>query len=356
MSHVVTIRDIVKRFGDFNAVDHINLTVQNGEFFTLLGPSGCGKTTLLRMIAGFNEIDNGQILFDEKQINDLPAHKRNIGMVFQNYAVFPHMTVWENVAYGLKARNIKGDELNARVNEGLQAMKIEGLKDRQPSQLSGGQQQRVALARSIVIRPDLLLMDEPLSNLDAKLRLEMRSVIRKLQKSLSTTTIYVTHDQEEALAISDRIAVINAGKIEQIDTPDNLYNRPANRFVAGFIGTSNFISASAKKGTICILDSYVLETDLKSGYTGDIVICVRPEQIQLTAPDDSQLTGSISTATFLGSHYEYEVILPNSQMILINQYNEQKKLRTYDAGDQVGILFSADHMNVYNSDGTEGLL
>ena len=208
MSHGVIIKDAVKRYGDFTALKGVNLEIKQGEFFTLLGPSGCGKTTLLRMIAGFNSVDGGEICFDDKVINNLEAHKRDIGMVFQNYAIFPHLTVAENVAYGLKAKKYPKDQIPGKVEEALDLVQIKNLKDRKPNELSGGQQQRVALARAFVIEPGVLLMDEPLSNLDAKLRVQMRTVIKKLQRRLGITTIYVTHDQEEALAISDRIAIL----------------------------------------------------------------------------------------------------------------------------------------------------
>lgn len=242
MSHSIVIKDAVKRYGDFQAVNGISLTIQPEEFFTLLGPSGCGKTTLLRMIAGFNTIDGGAIYFDDTCINALPAHKRDIGMVFQNYAIFPHLTVAENVAYGLKAKKTPKDEIQRRVQEALELMQIGNLASRKPNELSGGQQQRVALARAVVIEPGLLLMDEPLSNLDAKLRVQMRAIIKKLQRRLGITTIYVTHDQEEALAISDRIAVMQNGNIMQVGTPEQVYRKPQNAFVAGFVGVSNFIS------------------------------------------------------------------------------------------------------------------
>ena len=213
MSNQVIIQNAVKRYGDFTALNGVSLDIQEGEFFTLLGPSGCGKTTLLRMIAGFNSIEGGDFYFGEKRINDVPAHKRDIGMVFQNYAIFPHLTVRENVAYGLKARKMPAKEIKPKVDEALELVQISHLADRKPNELSGGQQQRVALARAFVIEPSVLLMDEPLSNLDAKLRVQMRSVIKKLQRRLGITTIYVTHDQEEALAISDRIAVMKDGHI-----------------------------------------------------------------------------------------------------------------------------------------------
>lgn len=356
MSHKVSIRDAVKSYGDFHAVDHISLEIEEGEFFTLLGPSGCGKTTLLRMIAGFNEIDGGEIYFDDKLINYVPAHKRNIGMVFQNYAVFPHMTVKENTAYGLKARKIIGTELEKRVEEGLSMMKIDNLKDRRPSQLSGGQQQRVALARAIVIHPGLMLMDEPLSNLDAKLRLEMRSVIRKIQQNLGITTIYVTHDQDEALAISDRIAVVNSGHVEQLGSPHDIYRNPANQFVANFIGKSNFIKGSSDEDGFQVLGEARFDRKLKGSYQGDILVSVRPEQITLSRqPVENGLRAKIAASTFLGTHYEYEAALDNGQMVLANQYNVHH-LDVLYPGDAVNLSFSAEHMNVYTPDGKEALL
>lgn len=236
MSNQVIIQNAVKRYGDFTALNGVSLDIQEGEFFTLLGPSGCGKTTLLRMIAGFNSIEGGDFYFGEKRINDVPAHKRDIGMVFQNYAIFPHLTVRENVAYGLKARKMPAKEIKPKVDEALELVQISHLADRKPNELSGGQQQRVALARAFVIEPSVLLMDEPLSNLDAKLRVQMRSVIKKLQRRLGITTIYVTHDQEEALTLSDRVMVMAGGRIRQIDTPENLLRRPADAYVREFVG------------------------------------------------------------------------------------------------------------------------
>ena len=227
MSQPLMIEQVTKRYGDFVAIDDVSIAIEQGEFFTLLGPSGCGKTTLLRMIAGFNTIEAGEIKFGSTVINNIPAHKRNTGMVFQNYAIFPHLSVFDNVAYGLKARGHSAKEIEQEVDEVLSLVRMKEYKDRQPSQLSGGQQQRVAIARAIVIKPDVLLMDEPLSNLDAKLRVEMRTVIKKIQQNLGITTVYVTHDQEEALAISDRIAVMNLGiHIGPLD----IYTRPALRF------------------------------------------------------------------------------------------------------------------------------
>src|SRR3954447_19298606 len=228
----ITISNVSRSFGTVRAVDHVDLTVEEGEFFTLLGPSGCGKTTLLRMIAGFCELDSGEIRFGERRIDRLPAHVRDIGMVFQNYAVFPNLTVAGNVAYGLKARNVPATELARRVEEALALVQLSGYGERQPHQLSGGQLQRVAIARALVIRPQVLLFDEPLSNLDARLRVSMRGEIRALQKSLGITALYVTHDQEEAMSVSDRIALMNAGKLEQVGIPVDIYRKPVSRFAA----------------------------------------------------------------------------------------------------------------------------
>jgi iron(III) transport system ATP-binding protein len=231
----VQLKNITKKFDDVIAVNNISLTIHNGEFFSLLGPSGCGKTTVLRIIAGFYVPTSGEVLFNDKDVSTVPPNKRNTGMVFQNYALFPHMTVFENVAFGLRARKIPKQECRKRVDSALELVDLSGYCKRKVTLLSGGQQQRVALARAIVIEPAILLMDEPLSNLDAKLRRETRDQIRNLQKKLKITTIYVTHDQEEALTLSDRIAVMEKGVCQQMGTPDEIINNPANEFVASFI-------------------------------------------------------------------------------------------------------------------------
>ena len=241
MSKSIKVRNAVKKYGDQTIISNLSLDIKEGEFFTLLGPSGCGKTTLLRMIAGFNSIEGGDFYFGDARINDIDPAKRNIGMVFQNYAIFPNMNVEKNVAFGLKNRKLPKEEIQAKTDQFLKLMKIDEYRDRMPERLSGGQQQRVALARALAITPDVLLMDEPLCNLDAKLRVEMRTVIKEIQNSVGITTVYVTHDQEEAMAVSDRIAVMNHGDIQQIGTPKVLYQRPANLFVATFIGHTNVL-------------------------------------------------------------------------------------------------------------------
>ena len=348
-SQNVKIENATKIYGDFKACDHISLDIKGGEFFTLLGPSGCGKTTLLRMIAGFNTIDEGQIYFNDKLINHISADKRNIGMVFQNYAIFPHMTVEENVAYGLKARKIKGEELKNRSMEAMKMMQIDNLKDRMPSQLSGGQQQRVALARAVVIHPDVLLMDEPLCNLDAKLRVTMRTSIKKIQKQLNITTIYVTHDQEEALAISDRIAVIHDGKVEQLGAPKEIYTRPNNMFVANFIGTSGFLDGTAENGVVSINGSKKKITlPMKKSFKGAVKVSVRPEYATLGAPADGEIPGTITLATFLGDFMNYEIQLGDGKVIEVNEYTERMD-HLYEVGDKVSVHLMEKRISVFDA-------
>src|SRR6266852_5563699 len=256
---IIAIQGVSKRFGVVTAVDRVDLTVADGELFTLLGPSGCGKTTLLRLLAGFYQPDGGTIRFGDRVVNGLPPYERRIGMVFQNYALWPHMTVADNICYGLRLRKLPAAEVQARLQEGLRKVNLIGFEARYPGQLSGGQQQRVALARALVLNPDILLLDEPLSNLDAKIRVHVRGEIRKLQKELGITTIYVTHDQEEALSLSDRVAVMRDGKILQVAAPRTLYERPLNRFVADFVGTNNFISGICRERSA---ERAVVETPL----------------------------------------------------------------------------------------------
>ena len=352
MSHTVTIQDAIKRYGDFQALNGVNLTINPGEFFTLLGPSGCGKTTLLRMIAGFNTVDGGETPFDEKVIITLPAHKRDIGMVFQNYAIFPHLTVEENVAYGLKAKKVPKGEIDRRVKEALELVQIENLATRKPNELSGGQQQRVALARAFVIEPALLLMDEPLSNLDAKLRVQMRTIIKKLQRRLGITTIYVTHDQEEALAISDRIAVMQSGNIMQVGTPEQIYKKPENPFVAGFIGVSNFIDCQVSEKGVQLDAEYTIQPPLRRSYTGKALLSARPEQ--LFFGDKEGLAGEITLSVFLGDFVEYEIKLHSGQTIQLNEYTKDVNEVRPD-GQQVRVCMDPAKISLYEPDTGEVL-
>ena len=349
MSNQVIIQNAVKRYGDFTALNGVSLDIQEGEFFTLLGPSGCGKTTLLRMIAGFNSIEGGDFYFGEKRINDVPAHKRDIGMVFQNYAIFPHLTVRENVAYGLKARKMPAMEIKPKVDEALELVQISHLADRKPNELSGGQQQRVALARAFVIEPSVLLMDEPLSNLDAKLRVQMRSVIKKLQRRLGITTIYVTHDQEEALAISDRIAVMKDGHIMQIGTPRDIYAKPQNPFVAGFIGVSNFLDCevnapNAGNAAVSIKGELDITVPVSRAYTGSGKISARPEQLFFS---ESGMPGTILFSTFLGDFIEYEVQLNDGQNLIVNEYTKDTT-EIHSDGEKVHLSFDPMRISLYD--------
>lgn len=350
MSKTLNINGIVKYYGDFKAIDNVSLSIKPGEFFTLLGPSGCGKTTLLRMIAGFNSIEDGTIAFDDEVINDIPAYKRNIGMVFQNYAIFPHLSVFDNVAYGLRARKIPKDQIKAKVEEVLELVKMREFADRAPQQLSGGQQQRIALARAIVIQPAVLLMDEPLSNLDAKLRVEMRTVIKKIQNKLGITTVYVTHDQTEALAISDRIAVMNKGVIQQIGTPHEIYVNPENTFVAGFIGVTNFLDAFVDRGNVKIGGVYSLKMRPKEPFSGKGTISIRPEQINLLPPKGDDTDSMIEFSTFLGDFINYEVKLPWGQTVQVNEYlKDCHEIR--NVGDMVALAFDENMARFFTSDG-----
>ena len=350
MSNSVIIKDAVKKYGNFIALKGVSLDIKEGEFFTLLGPSGCGKTTLLRMIAGFNSIEGGEFYFGDKLINAVPAYKRDIGMVFQNYAIFPHLTVEENVAYGLKARKVPKAEIAPRVKEALELVQISHLAKRKPSELSGGQQQRVALARAFVIEPSVLLMDEPLSNLDAKLRVQMRTVIKKLQRKLGITTIYVTHDQEEALAISDRIAVMKDGVIMQCGTPTEIYAKPQNPFVAGFIGVSNFLDCTMEKGGLVdIKGELKVNVPVKSSYTGPAKLSARPEQLFFS---DTGMPGTVQFSTFLGDYVEYEVQLDDGQSLVVNEYTKDTT-EVYAAGEKVFLRFDPQRINVYAAESEE---
>ena len=303
---------ITKRFGATKAVDDVSFEVPRGSFATLLGPSGCGKTTTLRMIAGFYDPDEGDILLSGKRINELPAHRRGTAMVFQDYALFPHMTVKDNVGYGLRVQGVSGKERERRINETLEFVGLGGLGGRWPNQLSGGQQQRVAVGRALVVRPEILLLDEPLSNLDAKLRESLRWELRDLQQQLKMTFIYVTHDQDEALSLSDWIAVMNAGRVEQAGTPWEIYYHPRTAFLADFVGAVNLLPATVRemRGTEVVVSfgerSLTVNVPLGLSLTvgADVRLCVRPEAVGLAArgasPDGAAFPGTVARKAFLG--------------------------------------------------------
>jgi putative spermidine/putrescine transport system ATP-binding protein len=307
----VTLEHVLKRFGDVVAVNGIDLEVADGEFFSMLGPSGSGKTTTLRMIAGFELPTEGRILLHGQDVSRRPPFERDVNTVFQDYALFPHMSVSENVAYGLMIRKVPKSDREARVAEALRMVRLEGFERRRPSQLSGGQRQRVALARALINRPRVLLLDEPLGALDLKLREEMQLELKQIQQQVGITFIYVTHDQEEALTMSDRIAVFNAGRIEQIGTPADVYERPSTRFVAGFVGTSNLLTGAA---ALSILGS-------------DGTFTVRPEKIRLAAPDESAgpdetaTSGTIRQVVYVGPDTRYHVALDAGGELVVTQQN-----------------------------------
>jgi iron(III) transport system ATP-binding protein len=365
MSVPIHIERVIKRYGDLTIIPHLTENIKNGEFFTLLGPSGCGKTTLLRMIAGFNSIEGGEIRFGDQVINDIPAHKRNIGMVFQSYAIFPHLTVRENVEYGLKLRKLDKAEMKKRTDAILEVVKITEYQDRLPERLSGGQQQRVALARSIVIHPSVLLMDEPLSNLDAKLRVEMRSAIRDVQKQVGITTVYVTHDQEEALSISDRIAVMKKGEIQQTARPHTIYTRPYNIFVSTFIGHSNLfkgqVRVSGTEKAVVFNDGYVVPMDNLSDEAVDgmeVIISVRPEEFAI---HQEGLTCRIKTKVFLGKYVNYSLEFPEDRIVTDQPSIEYSQdlghaERVLEVGDTVTLKPNCMKINIFTADGERNII
>jgi spermidine/putrescine ABC transporter ATP-binding subunit len=339
-----------KRYGTVAALDNVSLKFVDGEFFGLLGPSGSGKTTLLRSIAGFIELDSGQVLLDGEDIGPIPVHKRDIGMVFQNYALFPHMTVFDNVAFGLSVRKMPSPEIKQRVDEILSLVRLAGLQERKPRQLSGGQQQRVALARALVTRPKVLLLDEPLGALDKHLREEMQVELRRIQREVGITTIFVTHDQEEAMTLSDRIAIMNQGKIVQLGAPLEVYEHPTNRFAAGFLGVANFL-----EGRVTAVSGDAARIDLKLGghalapagghRAGDAaLLAIRPEKISVEAGSaDSganRLAGTVISAIFSGSSTTYRVQV-GDQIIAVFQQNSTP--RRFQPDDKVTLHWSPEH-------------
>jgi iron(III) transport system ATP-binding protein len=358
MSVAITIRNAVKIYGKNIVIPDLSVEIKEGEFFTLLGPSGCGKTTLLRMIAGFNTIEGGEFYFGDKLVNELNPAKRNIGMVFQNYAIFPHLTVRQNVAFGLRTRKLSTEEIRTRTDEFLELMQISEYADRLPEKLSGGQQQRVALARALVIQPDVLLMDEPLSNLDAKLRVEMRAVIKEIQNKLNITTIYVTHDQEEAMAVSDRIAVMNRGVIQQIGSPQVLYQRPANKFVAGFIGKTNIITRALvpqeNTSKLLISDSYAIDMPvIHHQERKQVLVSIRPEDFQIVE-DTEGMAATVNDSIFLGLMTNYFVTLETGERADIIQESTINSI--YSKGSTIRLQVNVEKINVFSEDGAKNLL
>jgi spermidine/putrescine transport system ATP-binding protein len=338
----VRLERLTKRFDDVVAVDDITLDVEHGRFFALLGPSGCGKTTTLRMIGGFEEPTDGRILLGDRDVSGLPSFKRDVNTVFQSYALFPHLSIFENIAFGLRRRGIKGDDLRRRVLEGLELVGLGGLERRRPRQLSGGQQQRIALARALVNRPRVLLLDEPLGALDLKLRKQMQLELKRIQHEVGITFIHVTHDQEEAMTMADRIVVMNDGRIEQAGTPAELYERPATAFVAGFLGVSNLL-----EGTVAGPDKVRLGdgTDVTvpasalAGRSGSVAIGIRPEKIR---PDDGEinvLAGAVAESAYIGVSTQYIVETPAGSVTLYVQ-NDRPGAQGMAPGQRLSLSWS----------------
>lgn len=352
----LVLEDVVKIFAarggsdEVVAVDHVFIEIEEGELVTLLGPSGCGKTTTLRLIAGFEFPTEGTIRLDGQVINDEPPHKRDMSMVFQSYAIFPHLNVYENTAYGLNVQRMSKKEVRERVARSLELVELTGLENRAPNQLSGGQQQRVALARALVMEPKVLLMDEPLSNLDAKLREQMRTEIRRIQKGLAITSVYVTHDQVEAMTLSDRIVLMNEGRIEQIGTPIQIYREPQSRFVADFIGQANFVEGTVRDrqdGQLVLealgtrLSAAAPDGDLKPGDEATLV--VRPEMVEIDSPQ-GQVEGTVRRATYLGNVVEYEIDVGGQLLALVE--NDPRHTTVHPEGQIVRLRFLEDCLYV----------
>lgn len=361
MSVNIKIKNAVKRYGKTTIISNLSLEIREGEFFTLLGPSGCGKTTLLRMIAGFNTIEGGDFFFNDTRINDIDPAKRNIGMVFQNYAIFPHLSVKQNVAFGLKNRKYPSDKIETETQKFLELMKIDQFKDRMPNMLSGGQQQRVALARALVIQPDVLLMDEPLSNLDAKLRVEMRFAIKEIQNRVGITTVYVTHDQEEAMAISDRIAVMKDGVIQHIGKPKDIYQRPANLFVSTFIGRTNLLEAEL------VSDSPDAAVKFPGGFrvalnnvnekfrkNQKVIVSIRPEEFVISTRPNDGMKAIVDSSVFLGLNTHYFVHLESGQQVEIIQ--ESKIDEIISEKSEIYLTVKPEKINAFTEDGNRNIL
>ncbi len=355
MGHELRYDKIVKQFhtktGSVTALKSVSVVVNEGELFCLLGPSGCGKTTLLRCTAGLEQISAGHIYYGKTDFSTIPPYKRNLGMVFQNYALYPHLTIFENIAYALRIRKIPEKEIKEKVKDVLKLVGMEDLIYRNPGELSGGQQQRVALARALVYQPKLLLLDEPLANLDAKLKVQMRGEIRRIQKAFKVTAIYVTHDQQEAMAISDRLAIMEKGQVRQVGTPDEIYSNPANQFVAGFIGTMNFFDGTVTdtiNNSVSIrigktTKKFTLSTKLK--HDDRIAIAVRPENLTLETKEKGNnsehcFMGKVIIIQFLGKYVRYQVLITNENTEKMVQIDESKRIKGIKEGSNVTINFT----------------
>ena len=345
---IIEFRNITKGFGDKCVLNDISFSVKKGEFLTLLGPSGCGKTTLLRLLAGFGNTDKGEILINGKDITDVPPHERPVNTVFQRYALFPHLDVYENIAFGLKLKKVPTDEIDTKVRKVLKMVSMTDYEDRDVESLSGGQQQRVAIARAIVNQPEVLLLDEPLAALDLKMRKDMQIELKEMHRKLGITFIYVTHDQEEALTLSDTIVVMNEGKIQQMGTPTDIYNEPQNSFVADFIGESNILNGTMIKDKLVEFVGHEFDcVDEGFGENVDVDVVVRPEDIYImNRTEGAQLTAKVKSCTFKGVHYEMFVDTDKGFELMIQDYN------AFEPGSEVGLIIRPADIQVMKKERT----
>ena len=338
--NIIEIKNVSKTYGDNTVLKNLSLNIRKNEFLTLLGPSGCGKTTTLKILAGFESGDSGKVLFNGEDISNLPPYKRQLNTVFQKYALFPHMNVYENIAFGLKIKKVSKNEIDKKVSEMLKLVALEGFEKRSVDSLSGGQQQRVAIARALVNEPKVLLLDEPLGALDLKLRKEMQSELKRIQQRLGITFIFVTHDQEEALTMSDTIVVMNKGVIQQMGSPEDIYNEPANAFVADFIGESNIVNGTMLEDLKVEFCDHVFTCVDKGFNTNEAVdVVIRPEDIEITSPENGMITGKVNSVKFKGVHYEIEVLEHEHKWIVHN-------IKNAEIGAMVGLNISPESIHI----------
>ena len=338
--NIIEIKNVSKTYGDNTVLNNLSLNRRKNEFLTLLGPSGCGKTTTLKILAGFENSDIGKVLFNDEDISALPPYKRQLNTVFQKYALFPHMNVYENIAFGLKIKKVSKNEIDKKVSEMLKLVALEGFEKRSIDSLSGGQQQRVAIARALVNEPKVLLLDEPLGALDLKLRKEMQSELKRIQQRLGITFIFVTHDQEEALTMSDTIVVMNKGIIQQMGSPEDIYNEPANAFVADFIGESNIVDGIMLEDLKVEFCNHVFTCVDKGFNSNEVVdVVIRPEDIEIISPEKGMITGKVNSVKFKGVHYEIEVIENEHKWIVHN-------IKNAEIGAMVGLNISPESIHI----------
>ena len=342
----VRLERVSKFFGDMAAVDDLSLDIAEGEFFSMLGPSGCGKTTTLRMIGGFEDPSVGTVYLGGRDVTDLPPYRRDVNTVFQSYALFPHLNVYENVAFGLRRKKVDKGDVDSRVRESMRLVDLEGFEDRRPSQMSGGQQQRVALARALVNRPKVLLLDEPLGALDLKLRKQMQLELKRIQSDVGITFVHVTHDQEEAMTMADAIAVMNVGRIEQLGTPSELYERPQTAFVAGFLGKSNLLEGTVTQGGVRLRDGTLVQVDT-GGRSGSVAVGVRPEKVRFGANGGNSLVGTVRETAYIGVASEVVLDTPAGGITVFHQ-NADAGVSVPAPGSSIAISWSPEATFVVN--------